>query len=93
MSKTPQGRRERKIEAITSVEVDDLGGKVVNCEQEPSKAYFYDDVPWGSTIEEKSFSSLEQNDPFIDQAAGLLITLGTTVARVLPSELVGLRLK
>ncbi len=80
LSKTPQGRRERKFEAITSVEVDDLGGKVVNCEQEPSNAYFYDDVPWGSSNEEESFSSLKQNDPFIDQAAGLLISLGNTVA-------------
>jgi hypothetical protein len=60
--------------------VDDLGGKVVNREQEPSKAYFFLEVPWGSSNEEKSFSSLEQNDPFIDQAAGLLITLGNTVA-------------
>jgi hypothetical protein len=80
LSKTPQGRRERKLEATSSVEVDDVGGKVFNCEQESSKAYSYDDAPSGSSNEEETFSSQEQNDPFIDQAAGLLISLGHTVA-------------
>ena len=70
MSKTPQGRRERKYEATTSVEVDDLVGKVVNCEQGTLHSF----------NKEENFTAQEQNDPFIDQAAGLLITLGTTVA-------------
>jgi len=56
-SKTPQGRRERKYEATTSVEVDDLVGNVVNKEG-------------------RNVTAQEQNDPFIDQAAGLLLSLG-----------------
>lgn len=70
MSKTPQGRRERKYEATTSVEVDDLVGKVVNCEQGTLHSF----------NKEENFTAQEQNDPFIDQAAGLLLSLGHKVA-------------
>jgi hypothetical protein len=74
MSKTPEGRRERKNEATTSVEVDDLGGRVDHREEESSW------VCLNSFKKEQTFRSREQNDPFIDQAAGLLLSLGHTVA-------------
>jgi hypothetical protein len=80
LSKTPQGRQETKFEATASVEVDDVVGKVFNCKQESSKAYSYDDAPSGSSNEEEIFSSQEQNNLFINEAAGLLISLGHTVA-------------
>jgi hypothetical protein len=74
MSKTPEGRRERKNEATTSVEVDNLAGRVRRREEEPSH------VSLDSFNKEHIFGSRDRNDPFIDQAAGLLLSLGNTVA-------------
>jgi hypothetical protein len=74
ISKTPEGRRERKNEATTSVEVNDLGGRVVHREEDSSR------ICLDSFNNERTFSSREQNDPFIDQAAGLLLSLGHNVA-------------
>jgi hypothetical protein len=86
ISKTPQGRRERKHEAASSAEVQDLADKLLSAG--------YSDVSTTSSsssaipkvvhckqqeqlVNKKNSVLPQQQDPMIDQAAGLLLLLSS----------------